>query len=134
MGVHSESNMMKLTLLTLAAAATLVLGAPGVGPPQAPQEDTPSDIVFKEGVPTAPLAAPTYYDYYEDQRTDKEINRVQRDLFEKDSVIEEEDSIFPSAPSGPAEAGVVQIAEERDSDQKNKGSGLFGQDRRNMNL
>merc|ERR1712150_4016 len=100
MGVHSESNMMKLTLLTLAAASTLVHGAP-VRP------DTPSDIVFKMGVPTAPLAAPTYYDY-EDQRTDKEINRVPRDLFKKDSVIEEGDSIFPSAP---AEAGVVQIAE-----------------------
>merc|ERR1712137_148072 len=83
MGVHSESNMMKLTLLILAAAATLVLGAP-------------------QG-PKAPLDYGVY-SYYEDQRAD--IERVPRDLFKKDSAIEE-DLIFPSAPSGPAEAEVV---------------------------
>merc|ERR1712110_1029939 len=44
MGVHSESNMMRIIILTLGAGA-LVLGAPSG--PQAPREDVPMDIKYK---------------------------------------------------------------------------------------
>merc|ERR1711894_519548 len=92
MGVPSESNMMRIIFLTL-AAATFVLGAPVAQEPDAlvayetsgqrrmltPQEDTPGDIEFKN-------------------RKEEGIFRVPR-MMMKMSVDEEEDKRIPVDPS-----------------------------------
>merc|ERR1711911_73833 len=99
MGVHSDSNMMRIIFFTL-AAATLVLGAPRV--PRAPvayetsgqrrmlapQEDTPGDIEFKN-------------------KKEEGIFRVPR-MMMKMSFDEEDLERIPADPSGPLQHPIAQ--------------------------